>query len=95
MAGLSHEAIAARRGTAFQVVLTGGEPVSLTLRSVDPLSDSGRPGGSFRLEFVGPAAPYLPQGIYRFAAGDDEPIEIFIVPIASEAAGLIYEAVFY
>lgn len=97
MTGLSHDAIADKVGTTYHVAPTGGDAVSLTLRTVEPLSDSGRTGGSFRLEFVGPAAPYLPQATYSFVepAVGAEPVDIFIVPIAAEAGSLVYEAVFY
>ncbi len=95
MTGLSHDAIAAKVGTAFDVVPPGSEAVSLTLRSVHALNDSGRPGGSFRLEFVGPASTYLPQATYSFGEGGAEPVDIFIVPIAAEGDSLVYEAIFY
>ncbi len=95
MTGLTHDQFAAKLGTTYQVALGDGGAVPLTLRAFEPLNDSGRPGGSFRLEFVGPSAPYLPQAIYAFAEAGAEPVEIFIVPIASEADGLVYEAVFY
>jgi hypothetical protein len=58
------------------------------------LSDSGREGGSFRLEFLGPADPVLPQAIYRFVKGDAGH-DIFIVPVARDAGGVRYEAIFY
>jgi len=69
--------------------------VTLTLNVAQPLADSGREGGSFRLEFLGPASPALPQAIYRFNRDGDEPFEIFIVPVAAEPAGIRYEAIFY
>ena len=66
----------------------------LTLDKGQELSDSGREGGSFRLEFLGPADPVLPQATYRFA-GEGTDHDIFIVPIARDAGGVRYEAVFY
>lgn len=66
----------------------------LTLEKSQGLSDSGREGGSFRLEFLGPADPILPQATYRFA-GEGTDHDIFIVPIAKDAGGVRYEAVFY
>lgn len=95
MTGLTHDQFADKLGTTYQVAPGAGGAVALTLRAFEPLTDSGRPGGSFRLEFVGPSAPYLPQAIYSFVEDGAEPIDIFIVPVAAEAGGLVYEAVFY
>lgn len=66
----------------------------LTLEKAQQLSDSGREGGSFRLEFLGPADPVLPQAIYRFVKGGAGH-DIFIVPVARDAGGVRYEAIFY
>ena len=47
----------------------------------------------FSLFFQGPVL--LPQQIYRLTHdGFAEPLDIFLVPIAREAAGFTYEAVF-
>lgn len=72
----------------------GDTLVRLTVDKAQELSDSGREGGSFRLEFLGPSEPILPQATYPFASGEAEH-EIFIVPLASGAHGVRYEAVFY
>lgn len=66
----------------------------LTLDKGQELSDSGREGGSFRLEFLGPTDPVLPQAIYRFV-NEDVAHDIFIVPVARNPDGVRYEAVFY
>jgi hypothetical protein len=66
----------------------------LTLNKGQELSDSGREGGAFRLEFVGPNEPVLPQATYRFASVEAEH-EIFIVPVGRDANGVRYEAIFY
>jgi hypothetical protein len=80
-------------GTVYDV-LAGDAVLPLTLDKAQALSDSGREGGSFRLEFLGPDEPLLPQAIYRFMNGGAEH-EIFIVPIARNAGGVRYEAIFY
>lgn len=80
-------------GTVYDVA-AGDAVFPLTLDKAQALSDSGREGGSFRLEFVGPDAPILPQAIYRFTR-DEAAHEIFIVPVAQGGAGVRYEAVFY
>ena len=80
-------------GTVY-AVSAGDAVFPLALDKTQVLSDSGREGGSFRLEFLGPNEPVLPQAIYRFANGEAEH-EIFIVPIARGEGGVRYEAVFY
>lgn len=91
--GLRWEDFAGRAGTSYTVA-AGGAALQLRLDKAQELSDSGREGGSFRLEFVGPAEPILPQAIYRFAGPDGEQ-EIFMVPIARTNDGARYEAIFY
>jgi hypothetical protein len=80
-------------GSVYTVAV-GEKHVELTLDSAAEIASAGRTGGSFRLEFHGPAAPLLPQATYAFRRGD-EAIEIFIVPIAQDGAGTRYEAIFY
>jgi hypothetical protein len=80
-------------GSVFRVDIDGGE-LELTLERASELPPSGRPQGSFRLEFRGPSDPLLPQAIYRFHRGD-ESAEIFIVPVERDARGALYEAIFY
>ncbi|AQR74749.1 DUF6916 family protein [Sphingomonas sp. LM7] len=81
-------------GTVYDVA-AGDAAYPLALDKVQALSDSGREGGSFRLEFVGPGEPILPQAIYRFSDGGDAGHDIFIVPVGRDANGVRYEAVFY
>lgn len=79
-------------GAAFTVA-AGDAEFALTLESAADLPMPGGPTGSFRLEFVGPAQPILPQAIYPFRR-EEESFDIFIVPIAQDAAGTRYEAIF-
>lgn len=85
-------------GTVYRVDLgesTDGEnTVELALDQATEIASAGREAGSFRLEFVGPIDPLLPQAIYPFRRGD-ELFEIFIVPIAQDRQGTRYEAIFY
>ncbi|RYD30011.1 MAG: hypothetical protein EOP57_00800 [Sphingomonadales bacterium] len=91
--GLTWDDFFGREGSVYTLE-AGGMAFALQLDRVQQLADSGRTGGSFRLEFVGPATPILAQSIYVFRDADGER-EIFIVPIAGEPAGARYEAVFY
>jgi hypothetical protein len=92
MQNLAWTDFAGREGRVFQVEIDGGQ-LDLTLERAAELPTSGRPQGSFRLEFRGPADPLLPQSIYRFHR-EGESAEIFIVPIERDARGALYEAIF-
>lgn len=82
-------------GAVYRVE-AGASELELTLDVASEIPSAGREGGSFRLEFLGPPAPVLPQAIYPFRRSDgEEVLEIFIVPISSDQAGTRYEAIFY
>ena len=76
-------------------VATEGDPLPLRLVAVASLADSGRVGGAFRLIFLGPVDPVLPQATYPFSGEGVDPFEIFIVPVGSDSHGTLYEAIFY
>lgn len=80
-------------GTVY-TVSAGDQAYPFALDKAQPLSDSGREGGSFRLEFLGPGEPVLPQAIYSFNSGTAGH-DIFIVPVSREPGAVRYEAVFY
>ena len=80
-------------GESCEVSLDGAR-APMTLVKADPLEGGVRAAGSFRLEFLGPASPILPQATMAVQR-DAFDREIFMVPIASDAAGTRYEAVFY
>ena len=84
---------APRLGKPFTVQAQNGT-IQLTLAQAKELPRSMREGGSFWLEFLGPAQRPLGQGTYRFMI-DNRPFEIFIVPIGQAEGQLRYEAVFY
>ncbi len=68
--------------------------VKLRLVEASPLPDAGREGGSFRLEFEGPADAALAQGIHAFEIGGAAR-DVFIVPVAARDGAISYEAIFY
>jgi hypothetical protein len=82
-----------RVGKSFDVTAQGHR-LSLTLDSAQELPGSPRPGGAFRLEFLGPADPALDQGIFPFEIDEDR-FDIFVVAIGSDIKGTRYEAVFF
>lgn len=70
-----------------------GGSLEMVLEKVEPLRLSARPGGSFRLAFRGPREPLCPQGTYLLES-PELAAEIFLVPIAQDEAGTLYEAIF-
>jgi hypothetical protein len=82
-----------RIGKSFDVAAQGRR-LSLTLDAAQDLPGSPRPGGAFRLEFLGPADPVLEQGIFPFEIEEDR-FEIFLVAIGRDMKGTRYEAVFF
>jgi hypothetical protein len=82
-----------RVGKSFDVAVAGHN-LALILDVAQALPGSPRPGGAFRLEFVGPVDPMLVQGIFPFEI-DDERFDIFVVPIGRDQDGMRYEAVFF
>ena len=82
-----------RVGRAFQVE-AGGERMTMILDRFQELPGGIREAGSFRLEYLGPPEPLLPQSTYGFEEGGER-FEIFIVPVGREPDGIRYEAIFF
>jgi len=83
---------AGKNGCACTVA-AGEDRHAFTLEQAENLGGTLRAGGSFRLVFRGPVDPLLPQGTYRvMAEGFD--VQMFLVPIARDARGSQYEAIF-
>lgn len=80
-------------GYSFSVPVRGHR-LLLALEAAEALAGSQRPGGGFRLEFLGPAEPMLEQGIFPFEI-EEQSYELFIVPLGRGQDGTRYEAVFY
>ncbi len=71
------------------------EGVALTLESATPAGErAAAERAPFRLVFRGPSEPLLPQSIYRLEHGGLGALEIFVVPVAQDADGTSYEAIF-
>ena len=72
--------------------IAGQTGLALTPTRVEPNPLSLRAGGGFSVELTGPLQPILNQGTYTFES--EEPFEMFIVPIAQDANGTTYQAIF-
>lgn len=92
MAGLTIDEFRAREGDSFELRF-GDRSLPFTLARVNALPDTGRDGGAFTLDWVGPYEPVLAQDIYVLSHGGDD-FEMFIVPVARDRDGAQYEAVF-
>jgi hypothetical protein len=93
---LRFDDFAGKAGAVYDVLVEGGV-VPLTLQTAELLPGGPREGGAFRLVFVGAADQALPQGTFPIRSGGEtgEADEIFIVPIAEDATGRQYEAIFF
>jgi hypothetical protein len=82
-------------GQVFQLALGDGRHVPLELAAVLGTGLQGAASREqFSLHFRGPSTPMLSQQIYRLVHSDLGILDLFLVPIGRDAAGMIYEAVF-
>lgn len=88
-------------GTAFRIGVDDSSSVEAELEAVEPggaqAADAARAAGRrepFSLVFRGPVEPVLPQRIYRLEHPELGELELFLVPVAQDADGTRYEAVF-
>jgi hypothetical protein len=96
---LSKDAFAEHLNTKFRVLLDveDAPEVALELAEVvefPTLTHSRSDVERFSIYFYGPNDFFLPQSIYRLAHERMGEHEIFLVPVAQEARGYRYEAVF-
>lgn len=85
-----------RVGEGFRVPVADGSIV-LALTEVTSLARADHAGprrAPFSLIFRGPLAPALPQRIWPLEHPALGTLEIFLVPIGPDAAGMRYEAIF-
>lgn len=97
---LTYDLFAHRVGECF-VVTVGDDPalpmeLAETTESTEPggLGPDGQERLQFSLVFRGPVTPILQQGTYRLSHAELGGLELFLVPLAPDAAGPLYEAAF-
>jgi len=98
---LTAAAFAAHLKSVFRLQ-TGGEPLPLELVEVQKASYADDPAAvgpsgrrePFALLFRGPRSPYARQGTHRLEHDGMGALELFLVPLGPDAAGMRYEAVF-
>ncbi len=95
LADLTAADFAAHSGSRYLLRFAGAaEPIALELVEVNAGHGPRRGGRPFSLVFRGPRNPVLPQAQYRLEHEAMGALDIFLVPIALDAQGLSYEAVF-
>ena len=83
--------------TKFTVRLSDEQTLPLVLEEVQPFPALTHARGDmerFSLYFRGPAAVPLAQSIYRVEHEEMGEMDIFLVPVALDAQGFRYEAVY-
>ena len=96
LASLTFGDFSGRVGETFRLEGPPGV-LALTLVEATDLARRENPGprrSPFSLVFLGPPTPLLPQGIRALEHASHGRLEIFLVPIGPDPAGLRYEAVF-
>lgn len=83
-------------GSAFDLDL-GESSVALTLAEARPLPETGFPGmrrSPFSLMFRSGSQVVLPQQLYKLKNVTLGKLEIFLVPVARDKEGIVYQAIF-
>lgn len=83
-------------GSAFDIDL-GESSMALTLAEARPLQDNGFPGmrrSPFSLMFRSGSQVVLPQKLYKLKNQILGQMEIFLVPVARDKEGIVYQAIF-
>ena len=90
---LTAEDFRPRVGGGFRLA---DEPVEWELIEVTAQEGSAQPGSraSFSVVFRGPRQPVLDQRIRRLEHDTMGVLELFLVPVGPDDAGMLYEAVF-
>jgi hypothetical protein len=93
---LTLDAFADRVGEEFRIRASDEHSLDATLTEATAVGDARTPGGRepFSVIFRGPPEPILPQGTHRIEHDALGAAEIFLVPLAPDAAGARYQAVF-
>jgi|SRR5579862_500215 len=95
LADLTADDFAAHAGSRYLLRVAGAsEAIPLELVEVTAGRHGRRGGRPFSVVFRGPRSPSLPQAQYRLEHAAMGELDIFLVPIALDAEGLRYEAVF-
>lgn len=82
-------------GEQFRIHYGGAQPLPVQLSEVaDAPSLAANLRAPFSLLFHGPADGWLQQGTYTFEHDAMGRMDIFVVPLGSDAEGMRYEVIF-
>ncbi len=90
------EEFAPRANETFDLSL-GETSMTLTLVEVQPLPAHAYPGQTrqpFSLLFRSGSSVVMPQRVYRLTNASLGALDIFLTPVARDAEGIVYQAVF-
>ncbi|MER8375915.1 hypothetical protein [Mesorhizobium sp. M1406] len=83
-------------GSAFDLDM-GESSLPMTLSEARPLPESGFPGirrSPFSLMFRSGSPIVLPQRLYKLKNATLGSLEMFLVPVARDKEGIVYQAIF-
>jgi hypothetical protein len=90
---LTHETLAGLLQSKFNVAVSDDQQVELVLETVSELKLTDRQE-QFSIVFRGPAQIFLEQGMRDFKHEQLGAFTLFLVPIAHDEQGFLYESVF-
>jgi hypothetical protein len=90
---LTKEVLSEHMNTKFRVHAESFDPIELELIELNVGVSTPRQE-QFSIVFSGPQNPFLYQGIHHMEHDKLGEFDLFIVPIAREQDGFLYEAVF-
>ena len=90
---LTSGSFAAHKNTAFRMSLPGGGTLRLDLVDVEERENSPKLE-QFSITFRGTATPVCPQQIYRLEHEKLGVMELFLVPLGPDGAGMLYQSCF-
>lgn len=99
MAVLTEEEFSRHVNTKFRVNVDAPSPIELELVEVKGYPYKDQPTEQkdmerFSVHFYGPGNTYLPQATYKLTHDSMGEITLFLVPLAHNERGFLYEAVF-
>jgi hypothetical protein len=91
---LEHEIFSRYLNTTFRISLDDSNTLEAKLDTVSDRRLSPQQQERFELVFRGPREPLINQGSYRFQHDEMGDFTLFIVPVAQNNDGTLYEACF-
>lgn len=94
LSDLRHGTFVPLIGETFRASVDEAVSVDLELTEATQAKGENRPDHAFSIVFRGPSQSLLSQGTYELEHATLGSLPIFLVPIAQQDSGFLYEAVF-